>query len=71
MLHTKFHQNLPRSGKKIFKVFYHIWAVQPSWSCDLQYADGFSLTFYLQAYIQNLVENGPVVSEKSKLNLPL
>ena len=32
-------------GKKIFKVFYHIWAVQPSWSCDLQYVDGFSLTF--------------------------
>ena len=23
--------------KKILKVFYHIWAWRPSWSCDLDY----------------------------------
>ena len=45
MLHTKFHQNLPSgSWKEDFKVFYHIWAWQPSWSCDLQNVDEFSLT---------------------------
>ena len=32
--------------KKIFKVFYHIWAWQPSWSCDLQNVDKFSLIKY-------------------------
>ena len=31
-------------GKKIFKVFYDIQAWQPSWSCDLQNVDKFSLT---------------------------
>ena len=46
MLHTKFHIKIYPMvpGKKIFKVFYHIWAWQPSWSCDLQNVDKFSLT---------------------------
>ena len=35
MLHTKFVKiGLPALEKKIFEVFYHIWAWQPSWSCD-------------------------------------
>ena len=35
MLHTKFRENLPAgSGEEDFLGFYHIWAWQPSWSCD-------------------------------------
>ena len=45
MLHTKFHQNQPSdSWKEDFKVFYHILARQPSWSCDQHYVDGFSFS---------------------------
>ena len=36
MLHTKDLVNLPTgSGEDILKGLYHIWAWQPSWSCDL------------------------------------
>ena len=40
MLHTKFHENRPAgSGEEDFlSGFYHIWAWQPSWSCDLDFA---------------------------------
>ena len=55
-------------GKRIFNVFYHIWAWQPSWSCDLHYVDAFLLTCTYKLTFKILVENGPVVSEKSKLN---
>ena len=36
MLHTKFRENRPAGflGRRFLKVFYHIWAWQPSWSCD-------------------------------------
>ena len=36
MLHSKFRENRPAgSGEEYFlKCFYHIWAWQPSWSCD-------------------------------------
>ena len=35
MLHTKFRENRPAgSGEDFLKGFYHIWAWQPSWSCD-------------------------------------
>ena len=35
MLHTKFRENRPGgSGEEDFVGFYHIWAWQPSWSCD-------------------------------------
>ena len=47
-------------GKNIFKVFLpdiSVW--QPSWSCDQHYVD-----LFLQACIQNLAENGPVVTDK-------
>ena len=30
--------------------------------------DDFFISLYLQAYIQNLAENGPVGTEKSKFN---
>ena len=39
MLHTKFREiGLPVLEKKILSGFYHIWAWQPSWSCDLDFA---------------------------------
>ena len=36
MLHTKFqgHQRFGSGEEDFFKGFYHIWAWQPSWSCD-------------------------------------
>ena len=39
MLHTKFRENWPAGfgKKKFFSGFYHIWAWQPSWSCDLDF----------------------------------
>ena len=36
---------LPVQEKMIFKVFYHIWAWQPSWSCDLDHL--YKLSFPL------------------------
>ena len=45
--------------EKIFEGFYHIWAWKPSWSCDQDHVN-----MYLKAFIQNLVQNGPVASEK-------
>ena len=45
--------------KKNFEGFYHIWAWRPSWSCDQDHFNKFSFPF-----IQNLVQNGPAVSEK-------
>ena len=45
------------------KGFYHIWAWRPSWSCDQDHVKNF-ISLYLKAFIQNLVQNGPVVFEK-------
>ena len=44
MLHTKFRENRPAgSGEQdFFKGFYHIWAWQPSWSCDPDAANKLS-----------------------------
>ena len=44
MLHTKFRENrLTGSGEEdFFKGFYHIWAWQPSWSCDPDAANKLS-----------------------------
>ena len=65
MLHTKFRGNQPSSsGEEDFEGFYHIWTWLPSWSCDQHHIYDF-FSMYLKAYIQNLVKNGPVVSEKS------
>ena len=36
MFHAKFQDHRTAgSGEEDFKGFYHIWAWQPSWSCDL------------------------------------
>ena len=53
---------LPVHEKKILKGFSHIWAWQPSWSCDQDHVIKISL--YLKAFIKNLVQIGTVVSEK-------
>ena len=45
------------------KGFYHIWAWRPSLSCDPDHVNIF-FSLYLKAFIQNIVQNGPVVSEK-------
>ena len=38
ILHAKFVEiGPPVLEKKIFEGFYHIWALQPSWSCNLDY----------------------------------
>ena len=38
MLHPSFVEvGPPVPEEKIFKGFYHIWAWQPSWSCDLDH----------------------------------
>ena len=63
MLHTRFHGNRPD-----LKGFYHILAWRPSWSCDQHHVIKFSFFLYLKAFIQNLVQNGTVVSEKILLN---
>ena len=66
MLLTKFCGNRPSGsgGEDFFKDFYHVWAWWPSWSCDQHHIKNF-ISMYLKSYIQNLVKNGPVVSEKS------
>ena len=64
MLHTKLRGNRPTFRRRRFlKVFYHIWAWWPSWSCD-QHHDQIFISMYLKAFIQNLVQIGTVVSEK-------
>ena len=50
--------------EKIVEGFYLIWAWRPSWSCDQDHVKTFCISLYLKAFIQNLVQNGPVVSEK-------
>ena len=47
----------PVLEKKSFKGFYHIWAWQPSRSCDLDYL-----------YIHCLEKNSPLSGEKIKLS---
>ena len=43
MLHTKIRENQSAgSGEDFFKVFYHIWAWRPSWSCDPDAANKLS-----------------------------
>ena len=69
MLHTKFYQNQPsgswKEKEEVIKGFHHIWAWKPSWSFDQYYLDEFFISLTLKAYMQNLAENGPVVTDKT------
>ena len=50
MLHIKFQVNQPFGSEEvIFKVFYHIWAWQPSWSCDLNHVNSLPFTHSMEA----------------------
>ena len=66
MLHTMFHRNRPTgSGKQDFLSIYIIYGH----GSNLGHVTSIMLIFissYPKNYIQNLVENGPLVSEKSK-----
>ena len=43
----------PPVPEKILKGFYHIWAWQPSWSCDpLSIDDSYKICFLLEKKIQ-------------------
>ena len=57
MPHTK--KSVRWFRKRFLKGFYHIWEWRPSWSCDQHHN-----SMCLKVYIQNLVKNGRVVSEK-------
>ena len=50
--------------RRYLKGFYYIWAWRPSWSCDQHHVIKILISLYLKAFIQNLVQNGIVVSEK-------
>ena len=47
--------------RRFLKGFYHIWACRPSWSCKQIF-----ISLYLKAFIQNMVQNGTVVSDKNR-----
>ena len=49
MLHTKFLENRPVGSGEDFSGFYHIWAWQPSWSCDLDFAIKLSSSLPMDA----------------------
>ena len=50
MLHDKFQDHRPiGSGEEILKGFYHIWALLPSWSCDLDHLYKLLLPFSKEA----------------------
>ena len=51
--------------KKFSKDFYHIWAWQPSWSCDLDHYINFDSPFLRIPHIKFGFE-GEVVPEKNK-----
>ena len=62
MLHTKLHQISPVvPGKKILKCF-------TIYGHASHLGHVASIKLFLQAYIQNLAQKGPVVTEKSKFN---
>ena len=65
MLHTKFRENWPAgSGEDFFKVF-TIYGHGGHLGHVTSIKSNIFNSMYLKAYIQNLVQNGPVVSEKS------
>ena len=50
MVHTKFQDHMiSGSGEEDFKGFYHIWALQPSWLCDLNHLYKISFPVPMEA----------------------
>ena len=63
MLHAKFQDlGLLVLRKKIYKGFYHIWACQPSWSCDLYHLYKLSFPFPRRLHMKFGIDQA--VSEK-------
>ena len=62
MLHTKFCGNRPLV-LEILKVFYHVWAWRPSWSCDSDVANKLSSPLPDGGSTINLALIGQVVME--------
>ena len=53
MLHAKFQDHRTScSGEEDFYGFYHIWAWQPSWSCDLDHYINFRSPFPMRRHIK-------------------
>ena len=66
MLHTKFIKVGPVvPGKKIFKVFLPYMGLAAILVMDQHYVDEFYYIVLTSLHSNNLVENGPVVSEKA------
>ena len=65
MLHTKFCGNQSKSfGEDFWRVFYHMWAWLPSWSCDPDAANKISFPSYPRMLHIDLALICPAVSEK-------
>ena len=66
MLHTKFCENWPAySGKEDFIKVFTIYGHAGHLGYVTSIISKIFISMYIKAYIQNLVQNGPVVFEKS------
>ena len=52
MLHAKFQDHRTSGSGEDFQGFYHIWAWQPSWSCDLDHLYKLSFPFLRRLHIK-------------------
>ena len=70
MLHTKFRGNRATGcgEKDVLRVFYHIWAWWPPWSCDTDAASKLLLPLPMEAS-QKLVLIDQAVSEKKMFDI--
>ena len=65
MLHTKFRENRPTvSAVEAFRRVFTIYGHGGHLGHVTRIMLNFFISLYLKAFIQNLVQNGPVVSEK-------
>ena len=66
MLHTKFRENWPAgSGEEDFFKVFTMYGHGGHIAHVTSIISKIFISMYLKAYIQNLFQNGPVVSEKS------
>ena len=66
MLHTKFRENWPTGiGEEYFFQCFTIYGHGGHLCHVTSIISNIFISMYLRGYIQNLVQNGPVVSEKS------
>ena len=66
MVHTKFRENWPSySGEEDFFKVFTIYGHGGHLGHVTSIISKIFISMYIKAYMQNLVQNGPVVSEKS------